>query len=110
MQCDTAVEQPAGRVCSEHRRRWQQSSLFADSHRSSFRANTTPVVELVVPTRQAVVESQAVRELVVFGESEARYWIPVSPDDDPVGETNRYETDDVVEYAQSLGHVPQNGV
>ncbi|WP_435073241.1 hypothetical protein [Halorubrum sp. HHNYT27] len=76
----------------------------------SFGANTNPVVELVVPIRQAVVESQNVRELVVFSESEVRYRIPVSPNDDPVGETNRYDTDDVVEYAQSLGHVPQNGV
>ena len=76
----------------------------------TFGANTTPVVELVVPIRQAVVESQNVRELVVFSESEVRYRIPVSPDDVPLGETNRYDADDVVEYAQSLGHAPQNGV
>lgn len=57
-----------------------------------------------------MVESQNVRELVVSTGSDVLYRIPVSPDDDPVGNTNRYDTDDVVEYAQSLGHAPQNGL
>ena len=76
----------------------------------SFGANTTPVAELVVPIRQAVVESQNIEQLAVFSGETVRYRIPVRPDDDPVGATNRYDTDDVVEYAQSLGHVPQSGV
>jgi hypothetical protein len=76
----------------------------------SFGANNTPVVELVIPIRLAVVESQNVREIVVSTESDVLYRIPVNPDDNPIGNTNRYETDDVVEYAQSLGHAPQNGM
>lgn len=76
----------------------------------SFGGGTTPVVELVVPIRQAVVESQNIRQLVVSSDEEVRYRIPVNPDDDTVGSTNRYDADDVVEYTQSLGHVPQNGI
>lgn len=98
-------------VCSASIDGGGDGSVFSlTPHVRSFGATTTPVVELVVPIRQAVVESQTVRQLVVFSESETLHRIPVSPDDDTVGETDRYDAADVVEYAQSLGHTPQNGM
>ena len=76
----------------------------------SFGGGTTPVAELVIPIRQAVVESLNVDQVAVVSGTEVQYRMPVGPDDEPVGTTNRYDADDIVEYAQSLGHVPQSGV
>jgi hypothetical protein len=76
----------------------------------SFGGGTTPVAELVVPIRQTVVGSLNVDQIAVVSGTEVQYRMPVGPDDDPVGATNRYNADDVVEYGQSLGHVPQSGM
>jgi hypothetical protein len=98
-------------VCSASIEGGDDDSVFSlTPNVRSYGAGDEPLVELVIPIRQATIESQNVRQIVVFDGGEARYRIPTSPDDDAIGETNRYDTDDVVEYAQSLGHVPQNGV
>lgn len=76
----------------------------------SFGAGEEPLVELVVPIRQATIESETVDQFSVFNDETLLYQIPVNQNDDAVGETNRYDTDDVVEYSQSLGHVPQTGI
>jgi hypothetical protein len=67
------------------------------------------VVELVVPLRQATIRATDL-DLVVVEDGDRRlYRIPVNAADEPVGEVQRYDTADVIEYAQSLGPVPQTG-
>lgn len=77
---------------------------------TSFGAGDEPLVELVLPVRRDTVESEGVDRLVVSSGGDVLYRIPVTRDDETVGPTNRYEYDDVVEYSQSLGHLPQNGI
>jgi hypothetical protein len=77
---------------------------------TSFGAGDEPLVELILPVRRATIESEGVDRLVVSSGGDVLYRIPVTRDDETVGPTNRYEYDDVVEYSQSLGHLPQNGI
>jgi hypothetical protein len=67
------------------------------------------VVELVVPVRTATAEALSLDLVLVRSGGRTLYRMPVSPDDEAAGETARYEFDDVVEYQQALGHVPQTG-
>jgi hypothetical protein len=67
------------------------------------------LVVLVVPIRQATIRAEDVDLIRIVDGEDVRYRIPVHPGDEPVGETSRYDAADVVEYAQSLGHVPQTG-
>jgi hypothetical protein len=69
-----------------------------------------PVVELVVPVRRSVAADRGLDLIEVDTGGGIQYRLPVDPrNDEPVGEGQRYDADDVVEYAQSLGHVPQAG-
>jgi len=76
----------------------------------SFGAGDEPLVELLLPVRQTTIESEGVGRLVVSSREDMLYRIPITRDDETIGPTNRYEYDDVVEYSQSLGHLPQNGI
>jgi len=76
----------------------------------SFGTGEEPLAELVVPIRQETIAAENVDELAVRSGEEIRHRIPVTQNDKPLGETNRYDFDDVVEYSQSLGHVPQAGI
>jgi len=69
-----------------------------------------PLAELNIPIRQATIEAEGIYQFSVFNDEDLLYQIPVNQNDEAVGETNRYETDDVVEYTQSIGHVPQTGI
>ncbi|WP_277542429.1 hypothetical protein [Haloarcula laminariae] len=77
---------------------------------SSYGRSDNPVVELTVPVRQSVLTEESVDRIEIRRGGETEYTVPVSPEnDEPVGDSGRYDADDVVEYTQSLGHVPQNG-
>lgn len=67
-------------------------------------------MELILPVRRDTSEPEGIDRLVVSSGGDVLYRIPVTRDDETVGPTNRYEHDDVVEYSQSLGHLPQNGI
>lgn len=77
---------------------------------SSYGQGDTPVVELTVPVRRSVLADESVATIEIRSGDATQYRIPVDPaNDETVGKVQRYEADDVVEYSQSLGHVPQNG-
>ena len=77
---------------------------------SSYGQGDAPVVELTVPVRRSVLADEGVATIDIRSGEETEYTIPVDPqNDEPVGSVQRYDADDVVEYGQSLGHVPQNG-
>lgn len=78
--------------------------------RSDSTSGGPPVIELVVPIRRSAAAEEGIDLLAVDTGGGRTYRIPVDPrNDHPVGDVQRYETDDVVEYAQSLGHLPQAG-
>lgn len=77
---------------------------------SSYGQTDTPVVELTVPARRSLLAEAGVSTIEVRSGEEREYTIPVDPaNDETIGSVQRYDADDVVEYSQSLGHVPQNG-
>lgn len=77
---------------------------------STYGTTEPPVVELLVPVRRPVLSEEGVDRIEVRSGEETRHRIPVDPNNDQaVGAVQRYDTDDVIEYAQSLGHAPQNG-
>lgn len=65
------------------------------------------LVDLQVPIRQSVLEATNVELVEVLTGTETRHRLLVDEGDDPIGETERYEYDDVIEYAQSIGFIPQ---
>ncbi len=77
---------------------------------STYGTTEPPVVELTIPVRRQVLSNREIDRIEVRSGEETHHRIPVDPNnDESVGDVQRYEADDVIEYAQSLGHAPQNG-
>jgi len=77
---------------------------------TSYSAGQEPLVELTVPIRQATVRARNVDQFTIYSNATVLYQMPVNQNDAPVGTSGRYDAADVVEYSQSLGHVPQTGI
>jgi hypothetical protein len=91
---------------------WRASRAVTPSSRSRTTYGTTepPAVELAVPVRRATLSEVDVDSIEIRSGEAVQHRIPVDPaNDETAGDVQRYETDDIVEYAQSLGHAPQNG-
>lgn len=66
-------------------------------------------VKLVAPLRQKDISEKNLEIIEVSDREELLYRMPVSEHHEPATESHRYSHDDVIEYEQSLGSIPQTG-